>query len=116
MDERLEKAYNFSNYRLTLESKIKTLKLKLKEQLLYSINGGVFEINLELINYLNLLEQQQNVILLDQKENPILFKEIEEFRQTVQQKYHAALNEYYTGMTELRKLRSVQAVVNGPSE
>ncbi len=119
MDERLEHAYNFSNYRLTLDSKIKVLKLKLKEQLTISVNGGVFEINLELLNYLTSLVAEgkdTNVILLDQKENPILFKEIKEFQETTRGKYHAALNDYYMGMTELRKQRSVQAIVNGPTE
>lgn len=119
MDERLENAYNFSNYKLTLASEIKTLKLKLKDQLIHSDKGGTFHISMELITNMVSLEtigKTSNVILLDINENPILIEDIKIFRETISEKYFSALNEYYTNITEMRKKRSVKAIVGEVNE
>ena len=74
MDERLQKAYEFSNYRITLDNEIKQLKIWLKEQLAYSINGGIFQIDRDLINFVHTMKQMERstTILLDTKDNPVV--------------------------------------------
>jgi len=113
MDERLQNAYNFSNYRLTLDATIKVNKLALKNQLIYSKAGGSFVITPELISFVYNLEQmgKTSVVLLDHKENPVRIEDVKEFRETISDQYFSALNEYYVKTVELRKQRSVKAIV-----
>ena len=51
MDERLEKALEFSNYMLTLNNQKRLLTEKYQEELLYFYNGCQFTVTKELINF-----------------------------------------------------------------
>ena len=53
MSERLTKALEFANYRLTLNNQLVSLRSKLKTKLIYSINGGTFTISRELITFVD---------------------------------------------------------------
>ena len=55
MSTRLTKALEFSNYRTTLNNQQAQLRSKTQSLLSYSINGGTFTINMELINFCKLL-------------------------------------------------------------
>ena len=55
MSTRLTKALEFANYRTTLNNQQSQLKAKIQSQLSYSINGGSFTINRELITFVKLL-------------------------------------------------------------
>ena len=55
MDERLEKALNFSNYMLTLNNQKRLIAEKYQEELIYFYNGSQFSVTRELITFVNLM-------------------------------------------------------------
>ena len=73
MSNRLTKALEFANYRITLNNQQAQLKAKVESLLSYSINGGTFTIDVSLITFCKILldEGEQDAILLDIYNNPI---------------------------------------------
>ena len=51
MDERLEKALEFSNYMTTLNNQRRIIKEQFLENCVHYINGGKFSVNRELITF-----------------------------------------------------------------
>ena len=113
MDERLVKAQEFANYRVTLQQKQEVLKLKMQNALRFSSNGGTFHIDRELIAFAKTLldEGLTETVLLDINENPILITNLKSFYETVYSKYFEATNEYVREYTKLRKARRVSTIV-----
>lgn len=119
MDSRLEKALEFSNYRVTLFQELKTLKLKMANDLMYSYNGGTFKITRELISFCQALlaDDQSETILLDINDTPIFIDALSEFADKIYSQYFEALNEYHIEYERLRKARSVEKIVDlSPNE
>jgi hypothetical protein len=114
VDSRLVKALEFSNYRVTLFQELKTLKLKMANDLMYSYNGGTFRINRELISFCQVLiaEDQSETILLDINDTPIFIDALCEFADKIYSQYFEALNEYHIEYERLRKARSVEKIVD----
>lgn len=122
MDERLQSAYNFSNYRITLDAERKMAKIKLKERLIYSFNdennpnnNGVFTISPELINFVYNLEQmgKEAGVLMDQNELPVQIDDLKAFRIRITDRYFEAMNDYNSKILELKNKRSVKALIEG---
>jgi len=114
MDERLERALEFSNYRVTLHQQLETLKFKMRNGLTHSCNGGTFHISQELIGFCNslILDEQTESVLLDINELPILIPDLPEFYEEIYSKYFETLNEYSAEYEKLRKARKVAAIVD----
>ena len=90
MDERLQKALDFSNYRQTLSIQRKTLKEKINAKLTYGCNGGLFKIDRSLITFVQMLIDQgrvENIPLIDVNENPILIPNLNDFRDEILDRY-----------------------------
>ena len=93
MDERLQKALDFSNYRQTLSIQRKTLKEKINAKLTYGCNGGLFKIDRSLITFVQMLIDQgrvENIPLIDVNENPILIPNLNDFRDEILDRYFTA--------------------------
>ena len=93
MDERLQKALDFSNYRQTLSIQRKTLKEKINAKLTYGCNGGLFKIDRSLITFVQMLIDQgrvENIPLIDVNENPILIPNLNHFRDEILDRYFTA--------------------------
>ena len=90
MSTRLTKALEFANYRTTLNNQQSQLKAKIQSQLSYSINGGSFTINRELITFVKLLidDGEKEAVLLD------------------------IYNDYYAEYEKLRKARKVHKILD----
>lgn len=114
MDSRLEKALQFSNYRTTLYAQLENLKLKTQNDLMYSHNGGTFEITRDLISFCYALmgDDQSDTVLLDVNDLPILISDLKTFTDDIYSKYFEAMNEYYVEYEKLRKARKVSAIVD----
>ena len=67
MDDRLEKALEYSKYRISLFNRKEDLKIKVKAMLTYAHNGGLFNIDQSLITFVELLVRQERdrMILID---------------------------------------------------
>lgn len=115
MDERLEKALNFSNYMVTLNNQKRVLREKFKENTVYYFNGGQFTVTKELITFVNMLVERENtedVVLIDDNETPVLVADLEDFLSDIINTYFTAANAYHAEFKILTKKRSVSKLVN----
>ena len=114
MEEEYKKALDFANYRQTLSIQRKTLKEKVDANLTYGYNGGIFKINRELLNFVEMLiykDRSENVVILDANENPILVENLVDFREEVFDRYFNATFEYYEEYQKIKKSRSVEKLI-----
>ncbi len=114
MQEQLKKALEFSNYKQTFAIQRKTLKEKIEAKLTYGHNGGIFKINRELLNFVQVLCDQgrtSGVVLLDINETPILIENLEDFKNEIFDRYFTATNEYFEEHQALKKSRSVEKLL-----
>lgn len=113
MDDRLEKALEHANYKATVSEARMNLRLKYRNDLLHSHNGGIFTASPELISFLDSLHRngQKDVVLIDDKENPVMIESILDFAKAIADVYFAASNAYHHEFAKLRKARNVKTVV-----
>lgn len=110
MDERLEKAYSYANFKIAQNAERDLMKLKFANSLKYSKHGGVFTISIELINFINSVTDE-SVILLDDNQIPILITNVLEFKEEITSTYFESLNSYYTQYEEFRKKRNIKSLL-----
>lgn len=114
MSTKLTTALEFANYRETVNNQLATLKGKTQALLSYSINGGTFTINRELIAFCNALSTNspgQMVVLLDIYDNPIRV-DIHEFYTEIVSRYTEVTNDYYHAYSKIQKSRKVKKVLD----
>jgi hypothetical protein len=113
MDERLEKALQFSNYITTLNNQRQTLKEKFLEDLLFFIDGCQFTIDRTLIAFVGFMVEkgQTEAVLIDDNEIPAQITNLEEFYNNIVDKYQQASNEYYNSYFNLKRSRTVEKLV-----
>lgn len=113
MDERIEKALSYSNYRLTLQNQRENLKTKLVEKLTYAKDGGLFDINQELISFISILsEKTDSVIILDKNKTPVQISNLTEFLEEIISRYMEVTNTYFQEYEKIRKARSVKQLID----
>ena len=114
MQEEFKKALDFSNYRQTFAIQRKTLKEKIDAKLTYGYNGGIFKIDRELLNFVEMLiykGRSENVVILDVNENPILVENLVDFREEIFDRYFSATFEYHEEYQKIKKARSVEKLL-----
>lgn len=115
MQEQLKKALEFANYKQTFSIQRKTLKEKIEAKLTYGYNGGIFKIDRDLLNFVQLLIDNKRtfgIVLLDINENPILIDNLEKFKDEIFDRYFTATNEYFNQYQDLKKSRSVEKLLD----
>jgi len=115
MDERLEKALDFSNYMITLNNQKRMLKEKYYESLLYFSNGCQFTVTRELITFVGFLVDKGNtedIVLTDDNELPAKIADLETFYEDILDVYFTASNEYNSSYEELKKNRKTELLVD----
>lgn len=114
MDERLEKALNFSNYMVTLNNQKRMLKEKYYQNLIHYYKGGQFSVSQGLISFCQTLvnNEQDDVVLVDDNDTPILIDSLEDFMADILNIYFTASNDYYVEYDKLKKSRSVEKLVD----
>lgn len=112
MDDRLQKALEFSKYRISLFNRKEDLKIKVNNMLIHAHNGGIFKSTQELISFVKLLldENTSTVVLIDQNGNPIEIQDLRSFFDDMLGKYFEATNYYHTEYSKLRNARSVNSI------
>lgn len=114
MDDRLTKAIQHSNYKVTVYNQKETLKLRMENLLTYAHNGGMFNVNEQLIAFVDVLirKEQTEAVLIDSRQNPVLIKNLGEFLDEIISKYFEATNEYLAEYEKIRKARTVEQATN----
>lgn len=114
MDERLEKALEFANYRITLGNQKRTLKQR--TQVLQTVHyaKGVFFADAVTISFVKTLldMDRKEAILIDTKENPISIDNLSEFLETMVSAYTEATNEYKVQEEKIKKARNIKSLMD----
>lgn len=114
MDERLEKALDFSNYMVTLNNQKRILKEKFRESIVHYHKGGQFTVTKQLVTFVNLLvdkDNTENIVLIDDNETPIMVEDLEKFLDDILDIYFSAANVFHTEYQKLTKNRSTKKLV-----
>jgi hypothetical protein len=114
MNDKLEKALEFSNYKKTLAVKRQTIKEKLESRLIYGFAGGMFRIDQSLMNFVQMLldqDRKTGVPIIDSNGNPILIADLVKFREEIFDRYFQATLEYFQEFENIKKSRSVEKLV-----
>jgi hypothetical protein len=114
MDERLEKALDFSNYMITLNNQKRILKEKFREQTIYYYKGSQFTVSKELMTFVNVLVDKgfEEVILIDDNETPTMIGDLVDFNDNIFDVYFSATNSFHAAYEEIRKNRSVEKLTD----
>jgi hypothetical protein len=114
MDERLEKALDFSNYMVTLNNQKRLLAEKYQQNLIHFYDGSQFTITRELITFVNAMvnAEQDEVVITDDNSIPCLVKDVATFYEEILEKYTLASNDYHSAYLKLKTSRSVEKLVN----
>jgi len=114
MDEKLEKALEFSNYQKTLHIQKESLKLRLEHMLLGKFENNVFLCNMEMINFIQtcITNNYSTVVILDIHNNPVEISQLRDCLDSFLLVYHNAYNEYFNKYETLKKARNVKKVVS----
>lgn len=114
MDERLEKALDFSNYMVTLNNQKRLLAETYQQKLIHFYNGSQFTITRELLTFVSVMvnAEQDEVVITDDNNIPCLVKDVDVFYEEILEKYTIASNEYHSAYLKLKTSRSVEKLVN----
>ena len=114
MDERLEKALEFANYRQTLNSQLQKIKVRAENSLIIAKNGGTFSVDQALICFLDYLIRtgSEDAVLLDSNNIPVQIENISEFLEEVTARYFEVTNDYLREYQIIRRARSVKSILD----
>jgi len=115
MDERLEKALKIGNLMITLNDQKRLLKERFLENLIYYKNGSQFNINKEMLTFVNMLLSQgheTDVVLIDDNSIPVKIEDLSEFYENILDLYFSASNDYLLKYNELKKQRTVERMID----
>lgn len=114
MDERLEKALDFSNYMITLNNQRRIIHEQFNENCVHYLNGGKFTVNRELITFCQMMidKDQDSIILIDDNNAPIEVGDLETFLEDVLNLYFTNSYEYLNKYNEIKTKRNVEGLVD----
>ncbi len=114
MEERLQKALEFANYRQTLNNQLQKIKVRAEGMLIFAKNGGSFTINRELICFLDYLDKQgiDDVALLDDNNFPVQINDVKGFLSEITKRYFEVTSGYLKEYQEVRKARNVKTIID----
>ena len=114
MDERLEKALDFSNYMLTLNNQKRLLAEKYQESLIHFYDGSQFTITRELITFVSVMvsADQDQLVITDDNNIPCMVEDLEKFYSEIINKYTIASNDNHSLYLKLKTNRSVEKLVD----
>lgn len=113
MDQRIEKALEFANYRATLANQKQRLKEQCEANLNFAFNGGLFKIDQTLISFIDCFVSQgkESMVILDQNQTPIEIENLQDFHDTITSRWFESVNEYHRQHQELANKRKVSKLV-----
>tara|TARA_Y200000002_G_C22542217_1_gene604506 strand:- start:311 stop:658 length:348 start_codon:yes stop_codon:yes gene_type:complete len=114
MDERLEKALEFANYRITLGNQKRTLKQRIQVLQTVHQSKGVFYADAITIGFVKALVDsgKESSVLIDSKQNPVEIENLQEFLDTLLSAYTEAMNEYKVQSDKITKSRNIKSLMD----
>lgn len=114
MDERLEKALEFSNHRMTVETQRKNLLQRVETLQTVHYGGGSFKADEVLIAFTKAMvdNETETFILKDLRENPITIADPVGFLEKIISSYNGAMNEFSVESKKLSKARNIKTIMD----
>ena len=114
MDERLQKALEFSNYTATINNQKRNARNRFEQLQLVHHSGGTFIANQETIAFVKAMLDMNHAhgILVDSKENPINIKSFQELLEKLTDAYFSATTEYEAEYAKIRKSRNIKTMMD----
>lgn len=114
MDERLQKALEFSNYSLTINNQKQNIKNRVAQLQTVHHMGGVFIANPETIAFVKVLldMDRKDAIVVDTKENPVRIPKLSEFLEKLVDAYTSAMQEYDIQYEKIKKSRNIKKLMD----
>lgn len=115
MDERLEKALEFANYRTTLSNQKRNIRSRMQVLQTVHYNGGSFLADDRTISFVGTLlnnAKKESAIIIDTKDNPIEVENLSEFFDTLISSYNEASNEYKVQMDKIKRARNIKKIMD----
>ena len=114
MDERLEKALDFANYRITLGNQQRTLKQRIQVLQTVHYARGVFFADAPTISFVKTLIDcdKTESIIIDSKENPVLVEDLKDFMDTLVSAYSESMNEFKVQSDKIKKSRNIKSLMD----
>ena len=118
MDKRLEKALEFSNFRMILSTRQENLKVLMNNRLILSYEGGLFKVDRNLLGFLGVLTISgiKEFIFIDSNDIPVLIKNVQDFCDQCLNKYNDVLRQYYNSYQKLSEAREIRKVIEWNDE
>ena len=114
MDERLEKALEFANYRTTLSNQKRNIRSRMQVLQAVHYGGGAFYADEKTISFVDALlrSDKDSAIIIDTKENPIVIEDLSEFKDSLISAYTEASNEYKIQMDKIKRARNIKKIMD----
>jgi hypothetical protein len=114
MDERLEKALDFANYRATLANQKRNVISRMKILQKVHYKNGYFNANKETISFVKCLIDlnKTSAIILDEKENAIEIDNLTEFLEILVSAYVDSMSEYKIQIDKVNKARNIKKIMD----
>jgi hypothetical protein len=114
MDERLEKALDFANYRATLANQKRNIISRMKVLQKIHYNNGSFEADKETISFVKCLVDlgKTSAILLDTKDNAIEIENLNDLLETLVSAYIDSMTEYKIQIDKVNKARNIKKIMD----
>ena len=109
MDERLEKALEFSKYLETYNNQKQILKTQFLDACVIYFNGGKFTIDRSLIIYAYIGNAD---VIMDDNNVPIEIEDTKSFYQTIQSQYDNAVVNYHKQLKDLSSKKDVAGLID----
>lgn len=114
MDDRLERALEFANYRATVENQKANIYRRFQTMSIMHYANGQFLSDQTTISFVSTLIDQgmTRSIIIDCKNRPVHVDNLNEFLDDLIENYKRAANEYSNEMQKLNKARSIKKALN----
>lgn len=118
MDQRLKEALEYSNYRLSLATHKKNIRLRAEAIQLVSDSGGMFRANEQLVLWLDYLVRAgaSQYVLLDINDQPVMIKDLAALRDRLYDAHTKSMNLMHAETEKIKRARDVAKVVNAPAD
>jgi hypothetical protein len=113
MDERLQKALEFSNYSATINNQKQNIKNRVNQLKTVHYNSGVFMAEQQTIAFAKTLVDMEikSAIVEDSKGNPVEIKNTEDFLEQLMSAYTSAMTEFDAQTSKLKKIRNLKKLM-----
>lgn len=115
MDERLEKALDFANYRATIANQKRNLHNRIATVKVVHFEGAQFTASKENIAFVNAMIDmgyETNVVVEDDKNNPVEIANLKQLLEALTSAYAGAMNEFLIENKKINKARSLKTLMD----